>query len=86
MSNSIGKFKLVEYAYYNGEGDEPRNKVETTVVWDQDFGRCNRQTFSKQGEIYTRARFRAWLKKYSPYTDLAIADQLPTSVWWEGNK
>ena len=84
-SNSRGSYELVEYDYFVGDGSEPRMMVKTNVTWDRKFGRCDMRSFSKQGEIYIRARFRAWLKKYSP-ADLAIADQLPTSVWWEGNK
>ncbi len=86
-SNSRGTFTLKEYDYFLGDGDktEPRMMVETCVTWDRKFGRCDRRSFSKYGEIHTRARFRAWLRKYSP-SDLAIADQLPTSVWWEGSK
>ena len=85
-SNSRGTFTLKEYDYFNGEGSDPRMMVETCVMWDRKMGRCDMRTFSKDGEIHTRARFRAWLRKYCPYTDLAIADQLPTSVWWEGSK
>ena len=86
MSNSTGTFTLVEYDYYNGAGTEKRMMVETSVTWGRKMGRCNYQQFTKNGEIFTRARFRAWLKKYSPSTDLSIADQLPTTVWWLSDK
>ncbi len=86
-SNSRGTFKLIEYDYFIGDGDktEIRLRAETSVTWDRKFGRCDRRSFTKYGEIYTRARFRAWLRKYFP-NDLAEADKLPTSVWWERDK
>ena len=82
MSNSTGTFEIVEYRDDMDDVEITRKMAKTTVRWSRSFGRCNRVDYGKGGEIYTRARFRAWLKKYSPSTDLSIADQLPTKLWW----
>lgn len=81
--SATGTFEIIEYRDDMDNVEIVRKMAKTQVRWSRSFGRCNLQYFSKSGEIYTRARFRAWLKKYRPYDDLSIADQLPTKVWWQ---
>lgn len=83
MSNATGTFEIVEYRDDMDDVEIIRKMAKTSVCWSRSFGRCNRRDYGKNGEIFTRAKFRAWLKKYSPYTDLSVADQLPTKVWWQ---
>jgi hypothetical protein len=83
MSNATGFFEIVEYRDDMDDVEITRKMAKTTVRWSRSFGRCNRRDYAKGGEIYTRAKFRAWLKKYEPYTDLSVADQLPIKVWWQ---
>lgn len=56
--------------------------AETHTSWDRSFGKCNRQTFHKNGEIFTRGRLRAWAKKYKLTIPEEIIAKFPTKVWW----
>lgn len=57
--------------------------AKTSVWWDRTFGRCNRQTFSRRGEIYTRSRLVAWAKKYGVEIPAETIAEFPVKAWWQ---
>jgi hypothetical protein len=56
--------------------------AKTTTSWSRSFGKCKRQDFSRQGEIFTRGRLLAWAKKYGVKVSPEVAAAFPTKVWW----
>ena len=84
--NATGEYEFKEYRDDQDDVEVIRLMAITTVQWSRSFGRCNLQHFNKSGEIYTRARFKAWLKKYKPFMRAderdAVSLRLPTKVWF----
>ena len=78
------KYQLVEYQY-NASGAS-RVMAKTSTSWTRELGNCNTQTFHRSGDIYTQARFKAWLKKYQPYMTVdqreEEVEKLPKKVWF----
>ena len=54
--------------------------VKTRVFWDRTFGKADRRTFSKSGEIYTRSKFLIWCKKYKVTPTEEELKELPTKI------
>lgn len=49
------------------------NFVETRTEWERYTGKNNFYTMSRVGNIFTRSRFKSWLKKYNlPIKELEV--------------
>ena len=85
----VARYELIEFDYLDPDTKENvvRLMVKTEVSWGRTFGRCDHRIFYRSGEIYTQARFRAWLKKNLPYMPAKMREtevaKLLKKVWWQ---
>lgn len=52
---SLARYEMIQY-------QDGTVAAKTQSQWDRSFGKCDRRTFHKSGEIYTQRQLKAWEK------------------------
>lgn len=73
---SLARYEMIQY-------QDGTVAAKTQSQWDRCFGKCNRRTFHKSGEIYTQGRLKSWGRKHSVQINPDDLAQLPKKVWWQ---